>query len=123
MIVPYPLSNQLYAKKMRKMITEEYDLLEIVDLYNVKVFDNATVTNCIPFVRKSHSVTEFVVSHADKDKNITRSYSKSLEHLIQDCNTYIWNFTLEDRNANRHPDMYVLGDFCYISKGMVLKLR
>ena len=120
MIVPYPLSNQLYAKKMRKMITEEYDLLEIVDLYNVKVFDNATVTNCIPFVRKSHSVTEFVVSHADKDKNITRSYSKSLEHLIQDCNTYIWNFTLEDRNANRHPDMYVLGDFCYISKGMVL---
>ena len=120
MIVPYPLSNQLYAREMRKMITEEYDLLEVVDLYNVKVFDNATVTNCIPIVRKSHSVTEFLVSHADKNKNISHSYSKHLDHLIQDNNTYVWNFTLENRNANRHPDMYVLGDFCYISKGMVL---
>lgn len=120
MIVPYPLSNQLYAREMRKMITEEYDLLEVVDLYNVKVFDNATVTNCIPIIRKSHSVTEFLVSHADKNKNISHSYSKHLDHLIQDNNTYVWNFTLENRNANRHPDMYVLGDFCYISKGMVL---
>ena len=120
MIVPYPLSNQLYAREMRKMITEEYDLLEVVDLYNVKVFDNATVTNCIPIVRKSHSVTEFLVSHADKNKNISHSYSKHLDHLIQDNNTYVWNFTLENRNANRHPDMYVLGDFCYISVGMVL---
>ena len=120
MIVPYPLSNQLYAREMRKMITEEYDLLEVVDLYNVKVFDNATVTNCIPIIRKSHSVTEFLVSHADKNKNISHSYSKHLDHLIQDNNTYVWNFTLENRNANRHPDMYVLGDFCYISVGMVL---
>ncbi|MCF2594402.1 N-6 DNA methylase, partial [Bacteroides caecigallinarum] len=120
MIVPYPLSNQLYAREMRKMITEENDLLEVVDLYNVKVFDNATVTNCIPIIRKSHSVTEFLVSHADKNKNISHSYSKHLDHLVQDNNTYVWNFTLENRNANRHPDMHVLGDFCYISVGMVL---
>ena len=120
MIVPYPLSNQLYAKNMRKMITDDYDLFEIVDLFNVKVFENVTVTNCIPFVRKSHSLDKTIISHADKNKTITRSYSKSLIHLIQDKNTYVWNFTLEDRNANRHSDMHVLGDFCYISVGMVL---
>lgn len=120
MIVPYPISNQLYAKEMRKMIINDYDLLEVVDLFDVKVFENATVTNCIPFVRKSHSEKEVVISHADKSKNITHSYSKSFGHLIQDQNTYVWNFTLEDRNANRHSDMNVLGDFCYISVGMVL---
>jgi len=120
MIVPYPISNQLYAKEMRKMIINDYDLLEVVDLFDVKVFENATVTNCIPFVRKSHSEKEVVISHADKSKIITHSYSKSFGHLIQDQNTYVWNFTLEDRNANRHSDMNVLGDFCYISVGMVL---
>ena len=120
MIVPYPISNQLYAKEMRKMIMNDYDLLEVVDLFDVKVFENATVTNCIPFVRKSHSEKEVVISHADKSKNITHSYSKSFGLLIHDQNTYVWNFTLEDRNANRHSDMNVLGDFCYISVGMVL---
>ena len=120
MIVPYPISNQLYAKQMRKMITEEYDLLEVVDLFDVKVFENATVTNCIPFIRRFHSLDKTRISHANKNKTISHSYFIPIAHLIQDSNTYVWNFTLEERKANRHSDMYVLGDFCYISKGMVL---
>ena len=28
--------------------------------------------------------------------------------------------TQKKRETNRHADMYVLGDYCYISKGMVL---
>ena len=43
-----------------------------------------------------------------------------MQDLIQDKKTYVWNVTQEKREANRHSDMHVLGDYCYISKGMVL---
>lgn len=28
--------------------------------------------------------------------------------------------TQKKRETNRHADMYVLGDYCYISKGIIL---
>lgn len=52
MIVPYPLTNQLYAKILRKMIVTSFDMFEIVDLNGTKIFENATVSNCIPFIKK-----------------------------------------------------------------------
>ena len=39
MIVPYPLTNQKYGKKLRKMLAEEYRLLEIADLNGTKIFE------------------------------------------------------------------------------------
>jgi hypothetical protein len=120
MIVPYPLSNQLYSQKMRGMIVNEFDLIEVVDLNGVKVFENATVTNCIPFVRKSHIVNTTIISKADKLKRIEHAFFHPFSNLIQDKKTLVWNFTQENRNNNKHEGMYVLGDYCYISKGMVL---
>lgn len=120
MIVPYPLSNQLYARQMRMMITNRYDMIEVADLYGVKVFENATVTNCIPFIKRSHSVNRVKISNADKSKRIYPVFEQPIENLVQDPNTFVWNFTQEQRIGNRHPDMHVLGDICYISKGMVL---
>lgn len=120
MIVPYPLSNQLYAKKMRMMIINEYDMIEVADLYGVKVFDNATVTNCIPFVRQSHSIDKVRISNTDKTKCIYPVFEQPIHNLVQDQNTFVWNFTQEQRIGNRHPNMHVLGDYCYISVGMVI---
>lgn len=42
MIAPYPLSNQLYAQKLRQMIVDIFDVIEIIDLNGVNVFENAT---------------------------------------------------------------------------------
>ena len=120
MIVPYPLSNQLYARQMRMMITNRYDMIEVADLYGVKVFENATVTNCIPFIKRSHSVNRVKISNADKSKRIYPVFEQPIENLVQDPNTFVWNFTQEQRIGNRHPDMHVLGDYCYISVGMVI---
>ena len=53
MIVPFPLPNQLYAMILRNMLIEENDLFELVDLNGTKIFENATVSNCIPFIKKS----------------------------------------------------------------------
>ncbi len=120
MIVPYPLTNQKYGKKMRKLINEQYCLLEIVDLNGTKVFENATVSNCIPFIQKSEPRGEVRISQINDDKKICEVRRKTHSMLIQDEDKYVWNLSDEVRSTNRFPDMNVLGDFCYISKGMVL---
>ncbi|MCD8290880.1 MAG: N-6 DNA methylase [Prevotella sp.] len=120
MIVPYPLTNQKYGKKMREMINEEYRLLEIVDLNGTKVFENATVSNCIPFIQKSEPFGEVRISQINDDKKIYEVRRKTPSMLIQDDDKYVWNLSDEIRSTNRFPEMNVLGDFCYISKGMVL---
>ena len=120
MIVPYPLTNQKYGKKLRKMIAEEYRLLEIADLNGTKIFENATVSNCIPFIQNVLPSGELRISQIFEDRTIREILRKKLEQLKQDENKYVWNLTAEERTNNRYANMNVLGDFCYISKGMVV---
>jgi hypothetical protein len=120
MIVPYPLTNQTYAKKMRAFILEKYHLSELADLHNTKVFDNATVSNCIPFICNAPPESSCVIAHINDAKEIQKIFYQPYGDLVQDAGTGVWNLTQEKRNANRHSEMQVLGDFCYISVGMVL---
>ena len=120
MIVPYPLSNQKYAKKLRSYICEKKHLTEVVDANGVKVFENATVSNCIVFVNNATSAEKTRISHIDKAMNIQVDFHKTASELVQDQGTYVWNLTQEERSGNRFGNMRVLGDYCYISKGMVL---
>ena len=120
MIVPYPLTNQKYGKKLRKMITEEYQLLEIADLNGTKIFENATVSNCIPFVQKKKPSDELRISQIFEDRTIREVLRKMPNQIKQDEKNYVWNLTNEERTGSRFSGMNVLRDFCYISKGMVL---
>jgi hypothetical protein len=120
MIVPFPLTNQLYARILRKMIVEENRLLELVDLNGTKIFENATVSNCIPFIQKSKPKEKTWISNIGEKLEIMKSFEQPISKLIQDQKTIIWNVTQEKRNTNRHKGMNVLGDYCYISEGMKL---
>ena len=120
MIVPFPLTNQLYAKSLRKILVEENNMYELVDLNGTKIFDNATVSNCIPFVRKGDRTQKTWISNIFENKEIQRVFEQNISDLIQDEKSLVWNVTQEKRETNRHADMHVLGDYCYISKGMVL---
>ena len=119
MIVPYPLTNQTYGKLLRDEIINNQCLIELVDLNGTKIFENATVSNCIPFIRKSipqerviiSGITEGIISH---------NFAKFRQDIVQDENTAVWNLTAEKRQTNKHSKMHVLGDYCYISVGMVL---
>ena len=120
MIVPYPLSNQKYAKKLRKLITEKTCILEIADLNGTKIFENATVSNCIPILRKDKPAESLSIIHINDNRQFLLALSKPVSELVQDEKTYVWNLSNEQRQGQRFPNMNVLGDYCYISKGMVL---
>lgn len=120
MIVPFPLTNQLYAKVLRDMIVKENNMFELVDLNGTKIFENATVSNCIPFIKKSVPKEKTWISHINENLEIRKSFEQPFSALVQDEKTQVWNVTQEKREANKYSDFHVLGDFCYISKGMVL---
>lgn len=118
MIVPYPLTNQLYAKELRRIITKNFDMTQIVDLNGTKVFENATVSNCIPFISKRPTSGKSWVCNIDENKNIHQTFLQSHCDLLQDEKNFVWNLTQEKRNTNRHDGMYVFGDYCYVSYGL-----
>lgn len=119
MIVPYPLTNQLYAKVLRKIVIKSFDMFEIADLNGTKIFENAMVSNCIPFIRKRKG-GQTIISHIDDEMSIHHSFVKTNKELVQDEDTYVWNLTQEVRIGSRHPKFNVLGDYCYISYGLRL---
>jgi hypothetical protein len=120
MIVPYPLTNQTYAKKLRLLIINQYNMTEIVDLNGTKIFENATVSNCIPFITKSKSNNSCYISHIGEQRQITRSCKKIYSDLVWDENTFIWNLSTKEKETHQNDDLNIFGDFCYISVGMVL---
>ncbi|MDY4426023.1 MAG: Eco57I restriction-modification methylase domain-containing protein [Helicobacter sp.] len=120
MIIPYPFTNQLYAKVLRDMITTSFNLYELADLQGIKVFDSAVVTNCIIFVSKQQFKNKITISNANENLKIQATLEKTYDDLIQDQKTLVFNTTAQNRITNKHQNLNTLGDFCYISKGMVL---
>ena len=121
MIVPYPLTNQIYAKKLRELIISEYNMYEFVDLNGTKIFENATVSSCVPIIQKNINITRrTTISHIYDNKSIIKDFDKDVDELVPDKKSFIWYVDKEAKDINRFANMNVLGDYCYISKGMVL---
>jgi len=121
MIVPYPLTNQNYAQKLRELILKKYIITEIVDLNGTKIFDNATVSNCIPFIVNSGvKKNSCFISKLNENNKIQKTFEQNYSDLVQDKNTLVWNLTSEKRDSIGHSNLNILGDFCYLSVGMVL---
>lgn len=119
MIVPYPLTNQLYAQKTREMLLDEFSLYEVSDLKGTKVFDDAAVTSTIFFVKRKKEKLPISISKIE-DGTLQPVYQKERDTLLQDEKNYVWNLESTIKKANRYQGMNVLGDFCYVSVGMVL---
>ena len=118
MIVPFPLSNQPYAQKFRQWVLLHYDVTEIADLNGVKVFENANVYNLILFASNCQSKGETVISHVEGEDKIRPTFVQPHSRLVQDSKNSVWNFTQQERHTDRHEEMNVLGDFCFISYGL-----
>ena len=120
MIVPYPLTNQLYGQELRKQLVNEFSLFELVDLNGTKIFENATVSNCIVFAKRETPKGSTWISHISEELSISKTFEQPYDVLEQDQEKRVWNLNREKHETMRHSDMYVLGDYCYISKGMCL---
>ena len=120
MIVPYPLTNQLYGQELRKQLVNEFSLFEIVDLNGTKIFENATVSNCIIFAKRDTPKGSTWISHISESFCINKIFEQPYEVLEQDQEKRVWNLNREKHETMRYSDMNVLGDYCYISKGMCL---
>ena len=120
MIVPYPLTNQTYGAALRRMLLSEFALKSIVDLQGVKVFENATVTNCIPVVAKAAPWKQVAIVKADENGRFYQERVVSVEEFMPDAKTAVWKTSKEENLLSRFKDMHRLGDYCYISKGMVI---
>ncbi len=120
MIIPYPYTNQKYAKLSRKMLADDYKLYGLADFYGIKIFPDANVINCIPFVEKSATEGKTIIYKGGDDKKVHENFSVPHSHLVQNEETLIWNLTKEKRHTDRYSEMHCLRDYCYITKGMVL---
>ena len=120
MIVPYPLTNQLYGQELRKQLVNEFSLFELVDLNGTKIFENATVSNCIVFAKRDTPKGSTWISHISETLSISKTFEQLYDVLEQDQEKRVWNLNREKHETMRHSDMYVLGDYCFISKGMCL---
>ena len=119
MIVPYPLNNQLYAQKAREMLLDEFNLYEVSDLKDSRVFDDAAVTSTIFFVQKKQYQQQISISKI-VNGTLQHVYQKERSSLLQDEKNFVWNLDNISRRSKKYEDLNVLGDFCYVSVGMVL---
>ena len=119
MIIPYPFINQIYAKLMREEILREHTLLSIVDGSGVRVFRNAVVTNCIPLIAKRKTSDPIQISRIEGE-TIVPAFTKTPAELVQDEKTAVWNLTEKKNIAHDYSQWHTLGDYCFISVGMVL---
>ncbi|MBC8490883.1 MAG: N-6 DNA methylase, partial [Bacteroidetes bacterium] len=119
MIIPYPFVNQMYGKVLRRNILEKYDLVEIADLSKEKIFKDAIVNNCILFIKNNKSSNKVRISNIE-DSNIKFIYNKNNDELIANNDTYIWDTKPVKLSILKERNFSALGDYFFISKGMVL---
>jgi len=119
MIVPYSFTNQIYARLMREEILGEHSLLTLVDGSGTRVFQKAKVTNCIPIVSKAKT-SEMVQFARIEEETIVPTFTKNVSDLILDEKTSVWNLSGQKNCSHDYSAWPTLGDYCFISKGMVL---
>jgi type I restriction-modification system DNA methylase subunit len=61
-IIPFSFLNQNYSKKLREWILNDFTLTKVIDLSNIKVFEQAAVNTCILIIKKEKSSKNHFVS-------------------------------------------------------------
>lgn len=120
MIIPHPFINQKYSRLIREEIIKHHEIIEITDLFGVKVFEDATVDNIIFFVKKNSNKNKLKITKAfqKKPKQIVLLKEIDKKSLVVGG---LENWKLTDTATINLQDSkyFKLGDLCYISKGIV----
>jgi len=122
MIIPYPFLNQNYGTMLRKDILENHKLISILDLSNRKIFKDAVVTNIVLTVQKNCVTDKIQINKIDDTNNIIfKAFDIEKENIYQPDNDFSgWNIANKIQINIDFSKCHLLGDICFISKGMVL---
>ena len=125
-IIPYPFLSQDYAEVLRKKILEKYSIIEIINLQQVKVFDDAEVKSIIIIIKKDNSVKNCNIANiiSAEDFNCQLNFDEiSCENWKQTENyQFRLDFTIKNKVLiNKIKDNNITyGDIFYVSKGASL---
>lgn len=119
MIIPYPFVDQEYGKKLREKIYNNYSIEQLVDLTDEKIFKDAAVKNLIPVISKSKPAKDIPIFKI-KNSKIYYSHNKRHKDLLLNKHSYIYDLEDKVKIDTDLSDLKTLGEYCYISKGMVL---
>ena len=125
-IIPYPFLNQNYAELLRKDLVDSYKIKLITDLSNVKVFEEATVRNCIIVVENSRPKINKI--EIVSPKTVAESMAISTLPAKVISQTEFKKFPKSMFRLNISPEMFSiiqkveknsikLGEICYVNWG------
>ncbi|HEC93578.1 MAG TPA: hypothetical protein ENI51_11465 [Candidatus Atribacteria bacterium] len=77
-ILPYSFLFQNYAEKLRRLIIDKYNLISVLDLYDFKVFQDATVKNCVVVISNKKSTNDV---HIIKPTNETELFNNDYSYI------------------------------------------
>jgi adenine-specific DNA-methyltransferase len=118
LIIPFPYINQTYSKPSREFVIKENTLIEIVDLSSTKVFKEVTVNNCIIFFSREKRLDYSVKISKFKDDEISETHQLQSNLVLN--KTSIIELNTRQKFNFKNMEVKSLGEYCFISKGMVL---
>jgi hypothetical protein len=121
-IIPFGILNQPFGKKLRKHILDDFKIISIVDLREIKVFQDATVPTCIPLISRTKSEKYNVEIIRPIDSNFEKSYEIEIEKYK---NADLFMFRTENleqsqsilKKIRTKAQNFTLGDLFYVSTG------
>ncbi|MFH1802883.1 MAG: N-6 DNA methylase [archaeon] len=83
-IIPYSFLNQNYSKKLREWILKEFTIMNLIDLSDVKVFEQALVNTCILVIKKKSPSKNHKIKLFKPPKEIKSLEDIEYESINQD---------------------------------------
>ncbi|MBA4411427.1 MAG: hypothetical protein C0397_18660, partial [Odoribacter sp.] len=121
-IIPFGLLNQPFGVKLRKLILDEFRIQSIVDLRDIKVFQDATIPTCIPLICKGSVANYYVDILRPYDLNFEKTHEIDVEKYL---NSDLYMFRTENLGQSQNilnkvrakAQNITLADLFYLSTG------
>ena len=129
-ILPYPVLNQNYSENLREILLKKSKIHQIVNLSNIKVFEDAIVRNCIIVLEKNadekqclnNSITIYE-THNNSNNLIIPTASVS-QTLFLSLPKKMFRVDVSPKLLNLFEKINKISiksvDLCYISRGAVI---
>lgn len=124
-ITPREFLTADWANKLRNYITDNTVVLKLLDFDDAQLFENASISSLISFIKKSETTNKYIFEYSRKKDgesyktdfiDIMSTTSLSSKDLGND-GTLLWSFN--NTKKNNMNNCYPLGELFKVSQGIV----